>query len=74
MAFPADTVRTVQQALDQFAAECNKLGFSVQPTTLNPNTSKTGAALSSYEGSAKVAGAVRVAAVAGSLPVSDVLL
>ena len=63
-AYPDSTVQAIQQGLDQFVAECNRRGFSVQSVAL---FSKTGAALVRYEGSVQIAGAVGVAAVAGLL-------
>jgi len=78
-AFPQEEVRKLQDTINEFGTFCNKLGFSVQPITFNTTptpttptptptpTSQTGAALSRYEGSARVAGAVGVAAVAGIL-------
>lgn len=59
-------VQSVQSAVDQFAGECNKLGFSVKSVNL-AGSGKSGAALSRYDGSAKVAGAVGVVAMAGFL-------
>lgn len=63
--FTPDTVQAVQNALNEFASECNKQGFSVQSVTLN--TSGKSAASSRYQGSVKVAGAVGAVAVAGLL-------
>ena len=61
-------VQSVQSAVDNFAAECNKLGFSVKSVNLaGSGKSSSGAALSRYDGSAKIAGAVGVVAVAGLL-------
>jgi len=70
-AFPPSAVQAVQDAIDGFAAECNKRGFPVQCITLTGATGKCtngkSAALSRYEGTSKVVGAVGVAAVAGFL-------
>jgi len=58
-------LQQAQDALNQFVAECNKAGFSVQSVTLNG--SGKGAAPSTYQASVKVAGAVGVVAAAGLL-------
>lgn len=64
-AYSPSTVQGIQKVLDQYAADCNKLGFSVKSVALNG--SGKSAAFSRYEGSAKVAGAVGLVAVAGFL-------
>ena len=55
-------VQSLQARVDAFAAECNKAGFPVRSVALD---GKSGAALSRYEGSAKVVVVIGVAAVAG---------
>jgi hypothetical protein len=64
-AFSADQVKLKQEGIDLLAASCNQQGFPVQPVTLD--TSSKSSALSTYQGSVKVAGAVGVAAVASIL-------